>query len=194
MIKISSILRLLENQKFKILENLHFYDSMYSKTRFKKKSLLHNVLLYLLVIITHFHNPLFSSLLRIDQFRTFTINNAHKSLPPSYLSLSVSDRCKWPRAPFNHNGFNFTSGGIVSRCSVIALTDATEWHSVFDPFEEKGKRVGPRLPSGRHVVELMTRDPMSPSRREADAKGHPHSRYYYYTGIDCCCSFIKDAF
>lgn len=70
--------------------------------------------------------------------------------------------------------------------------------SILAPFEEKGKRVGPRLPSGRHVVELMTRDPMSPSRREADAKGH--SRYYYYTGIDCSLArdnsqfAIKDAF
>lgn len=39
---------------------------------------------------------------------------------------------------------------------------------------------------------------MSPSRREADAKGH--SRYYYYTGIDCSLAgdnsqfAIKDAF
>lgn len=70
--------------------------------------------------------------------------------------------------------------------------------SILAPFEEKGKRVGPRLPSGRHVVELMTRDPMSPSRREADAKGH--SRYYYYIGIDCSLAgdnlqfAIKDAF
>lgn len=53
--------------------------------------------------------------------------------------------------------------------------------------------MGPRLPSRRHVVELMTRDPMSPSRREADSsKGHPHSRLLLLTGIGCCCSLATD--
>lgn len=107
-----------------------------SKTRFYHHNCLHISQYYFRHIITN------------RSIRTLTINNAHKSLPPSYLSLSVSDRCKWPRAPFNHNGFNFTSGGIVSRCSVIALADATESPPPVSlrSFRRKGKTRGPASP------------------------------------------------